>query len=151
MPFIFRDGLLMQSKRRSGNAVLEISHPVQLQLRTRLQLEIQLQLERLDEPSRSRHHDAILYPESQQEHGVLQERADLTLERFAPVVLTDLDFSCRRSWDPAWGAALVIEIVPAEDRFEHAFPVADDQLVFDRAQQHRRWPKPQDAREGDQS
>src|SRR2546423_846226 len=142
MPFIFRDGLLMQSKRRSGNAVPEISHPVQLQLRTRSQLEIQLQLERLDEPSRSRRHDATLYPESQQERGVRQDRAALSLDRSAPVVLAALFFSCRGSWDPAWGAALVIEIAPAEDRFEHASLVADDQLVFAREQQHRRWQKP---------
>src|SRR5436309_14121234 len=119
-----------------------MSHQVQLQLRTRLrleiqpqleiqlQLEIQPQLERLDEPSRSRRHDATLYPESQQEHGVLQERADLALERFSPVVLAGVDFSFRRSWDPAWGAALVIEIIAAEGRLEHPCLVTDDQLVF---------------------
>src|SRR4051812_3859240 len=61
------------------------------------------------------------------------------------MIFPRLLFSLRRTRDPAWSAILVIEILATEDRFEHPFLVAHDQLILESEQQHRERQKPQDA------
>src|SRR6266513_2630180 len=88
---------------------------------------------RFDEPDRSRLHCHLaLDPERNQQHRVLQERADLTPERLAPVVIADGRLALGWPRNPARSAVLVIHIIAAEDRLQHAFLVANYQLVLDR-------------------
>src|SRR5207237_8065532 len=96
---------------------------------------VQFQLKPLDEsgcscPDRSLHH-LTLDPEREYEHRVLKERTDLAPERLAPVMLAYRHRSSRRTGNPARRAAPVIEVVSSENRLEHSFLVAHDQLVLD--------------------
>src|SRR5947207_6534333 len=63
------------------------------------------------------------------------------------MVLTDRLLTARRAGNPSWRAVLVLEILAAEDRFEHALLVAHDQLVLEREQKHRKGQEPEHARD----
>src|SRR5215208_3390304 len=65
------------------------------------------------------------------------------------MMLGDRLLTLWRSRDPAWCAVLVLEVITAENGFEHTLLVAHDQLVFQREQQHCKRKKPEHPRNGD--
>ena len=56
-----------------------------------------------------------------------------------------------RTGNPTRRLVLVVEVLASEDRFEHAFLIADNELVLDREQQHRDRQEPEHAGNRDES